>query len=49
MMEELDFKGEFHIFQDVTGHNAALIHTDVQKHIIAWEMEKNHPSQKQCQ
>lgn len=35
MMEELDFKGE------LTGHNAALIHTDVQKHTIALEMEKN--------
>lgn len=41
MMEELDFKGEFHISQDVTGHNAALIHIDVQKHTIVLEMEKN--------
>lgn len=43
-MEELDFKGEFHISQDVTGHNSVLIHTDVQKHTTALEMEKNHLS-----
>lgn len=41
LMEELDFKGEFHISQDITGHNAALIDTDVQKHTIALEIEKN--------
>lgn len=35
MMEELDFE------EELTGHNAALIHTDVQKHTIVLEMEKN--------
>lgn len=40
MMEELDFKGEFHISRDATGHSAALIHTDMQKHTIALEKGK---------
>lgn len=40
MMEELDFKGDFHIPQGVIGHNATLIHTDVHKNTTALEMEK---------
>lgn len=40
MMEESDFKREFHISQDVAGHNAALIHTDVHKNTTALEVEK---------